>query len=75
MFLESAKLKTRARRGRLRNAEILFYLSEPDVIKWNVADSEFDLIRRYEFFPDISRDNQILFETHIQRHEFADAAE
>lgn len=51
--------------GKLRNAEVMFYLSEKSAVRWNVEDPEFDLIRRYEFFPDVSKDNQILFEKQV----------
>lgn len=52
-------------KGRLRNAEIMFYLSEMEAVRWNRDDPEFDLVRRYEFFPDVSKDNQVLFEKHL----------
>ena len=53
--------------GKLRNAEIMFFLSEPEVLEWNQADPEFELLRRYEFFPSISRDNQIRFERFVEQ--------
>ncbi len=52
-------------KGKLRNAEIMFYLSEAEAIRWNRDDPEFDLVRRYEFFPDVSKDNQILFDRQL----------
>lgn len=52
-------------KGKLRNAEIMFYLSEVNAVRWNREDSEFDVVRRYEFFPDVSRDNQVLFEKYL----------
>lgn len=50
------------RRGRLRNSEVIFYLAEPQAVQWNARDPEFADLRRYEFFPNVSRDNQLLFE-------------
>ena len=52
---------TLSEKGRLRNAEIMFYLAEQDTIRWNIDDPEYDKLRRYEFFPSISKDNQQLF--------------
>jgi oxygen-independent coproporphyrinogen III oxidase len=49
------------KKGQLRNSEIINYLSEPNVLKWNTEDPEYDLIRRYEFFPYVSLDNELLF--------------
>ena len=50
------------KQGQLRNAEAMFYLSEQKALEWDHSDPEYDLLRRYEFFPDVSRDNQLLFE-------------
>ena len=47
--------------GRMRNAEVMFYLAEKSATRWNYDDPEYALIRRYEFFPDISADNRSLF--------------
>lgn len=52
-------------KGKLRNAETMFYLAETEAVRWNLNDPEFELVRRYEFFPDVSNDNQILFEKQI----------
>jgi hypothetical protein len=53
-------------KGKLRNAEIMFYLAETESVLWKRDDPEFELIRRYEFFPDVSKDNQILFEKQLE---------
>lgn len=52
--------------GQLRNAETLFYLAEPDVTMWPYHDEEYELLRRYEFFPNVSLDNQVLFSKYLR---------
>lgn len=56
-----------SKKGRLRNAEITFYLAEPDTTRWNVDDPEYGRLRRYEFFPSISKDNQLLFKSALNK--------
>ena len=56
-----------SKKGRLRNAEITFYLAEPDTTRWDIDDPEYDRLRRYEFFPSISKDNQLLFKSALNK--------
>jgi len=54
-------------RGRLRNSEVLYFLCEQDKMKWNEDDPEYSLLRRYEFFPNISKDNELLFKQFMNK--------
>lgn len=56
-----------SRKGQLRNSETLYYLCEREVMRWEMLDPEYDLLRRYEFFPNISKDNELLFDKYLEK--------
>ncbi|QWU13744.1 oxygen-independent coproporphyrinogen-3 oxidase [Paenibacillus sophorae] len=49
------------KRGQFRNAEILFNFTEEDRRIWNKNDPEYATLVKYDYFPNISYQNQLLF--------------
>lgn len=54
-------------KGQLRNSEIIYFLCDREFLSWNFNDSEYELLKKYEFFPSISKDNEVLFDKTLEQ--------